>query len=433
MSALLVHGGDTDPPPDVASLSARRAVGIGEGVWIALDSIWANKLRSFLTVLGNIIAVTAIILVVTIIQAVNAEVTEIFTAEGADVFSVERVGMVFSHEEAMERRNRPRLTRDDAAMLRREGLSFGALVEQANGSARVEYGNTSLDNVTVEGRSYDWALLDSTGLVAGRYFSPLETRRDRQVTLLGADVVAELFPAAEPGAALGRQVRIDDRHFTVVGVMDSRGSAFGFSQDEVVVIPVGTFLRMFGTRRSLEFRIKPREPEMLQAAMDEARVLMRIRHGLRPRDEDDFALVTSDTFLDLYNQFTAGIWAALVGVVAMSLVVGGIVIMNIMLMVVTERTREVGIRKAVGATYQQILWQFLVEAVTLSLTGGLAGIALGYTAASAIAAFTPLPYVIAPWSIVIALATVTVVGVIFGIYPASRAAKMDPIDALGYE
>ena len=160
---------------------------------------------------------------------------------------------------------------------------------------------------------------------------------------------------------------------------------------------------------------------------------MRIRHRLRPGEEDDFAISDSSTFLDLYNQFTAGIFAALVGIVAMALVVGGIVIMNIMLMVVTERTREIGIRKAVGASYRAILWQFLVEAVTLSLAGGILGLVLGYGGASLVSAFTPLPYTLAWWSVGMAIAVVTVVGVIFGIYPAGRAAKLDPITALGYE
>jgi putative ABC transport system permease protein len=232
---------------------------------------------------------------------------------------------------------------------------------------------------------------------------------------------------------LGRRVRIHDLHLTVVGVMLSRGSAFGVSRDEFVVLPIGMFQRMFGTRTSLEFQIKPRRPDQVDEAMEEARVLMRLRHRLRPRDADDFAITSSDTFLDLYRQFTAGIYGALVGIVAMALVVGGIVIMNIMLMVVTERTREIGIRKAVGATYQQILWQFLVEAVTLSLTGGAIGILIGHGAAAGIASATPLPYVLEVWSMVIAVTTVILVGVVFGIYPASRAARLDPIQALGFE
>ena len=411
----------------------RRAVGMGEGILIALDAIWANKLRSFLTVLGNVIAITSIILVVTIIQGVNAEVTKIFTAQGADIFNIKREGIAFSHEEAMKMRNRPKLERADAAFLRNESATFAALVESGDGSGRVEYGNEALDGVTIEGRSWEWALIDGTGLQAGRYFSPPETDRARAVALIGADIAEKLFPGLAPSAALGRRVRVQSLHFEIVGVLESRGSSFGFSQDELVVIPIRMFERMFGSRRGLSFAVKPRSPELVADAMEEARVLMRIRHQLRPGDDDDFAISDSSTFLDLYNQFTAGIWAALVGIVAMALVVGGIVIMNIMLMVVTERTREVGIRKAVGATYRQVLWQFLVEAVTLSVFGGLVGISLGYGAAAAIASLTPLPFVLATWSIVAALATVIGVGVIFGIYPASRAAKLDPIAALRYE
>jgi len=410
-----------------------RAVGLGEGVLIALDAIWANKLRSFLTVIGNVIAVSSIILVVTIIQGVNAEVTKIFTAEGADIFNIRRAGIVFSHEEAMAMRSRPRLTRDDANFLRTEATSFEALVESANGSGSVEYGNESIDGVGIEGRSWEWALIDGTGLRAGRYFSPPETDRARPVALIGLDTADSLFPGLDPASALGRRIRVQGLHFEVIGVLESRGSSFGFSQDAFVVIPIRMFQRMFGTRRSLSFSVKPRGPEVVEEAVDEARLLMRIRHRLRPADDDDFDISDSSTFLDLYNQFTAGIFAALVGIVAMALVVGGIVIMNIMLMVVTERTREVGIRKAVGATYQQILWQFLVEAVTLSVFGGIMGITLGYAAAAAIASFTPLPFVLVTWSIVAALVTVIGVGVVFGIYPASRAAKLDPIAALGHE
>jgi putative ABC transport system permease protein len=410
-----------------------RAVGLGEGILIALDAIWANKLRSFLTVLGNVIAITSIILVVTIIQGVNSEVTKIFTAEGADIFNIKREGIAFSHEDAMAMRNRPRLTRDDARFLRAEATTFEALVEAANGSGRVEYGNEALGGVAIEGRSWEWALTDGTGLHAGRYLSALETDRARPVALIGLDVAEKLFPGRDPAAAIGRRIRIQSLHFEVVGVLQSRGSSFGFSRDEVVVIPVRMYERMFGTRGGLSFAVKPTGPDVVAEAMDEARLLMRIRHQLRPGVEDDFDVSDSSTFLDLYNQFTVGIWGALVGIVAMALVVGGIVIMNIMLMVVTERTREIGIRKAVGATYNQVLWQFLVEAVTLSVFGGVMGITLGYSAAALIASFTPLPFILATWSIVAALGTVIGVGVVFGIYPASKAAKLDPITALGYE
>ncbi len=415
------------------SPAPQGAVGLGEGVRIALEALWSNKLRSFLTVLGNIIAVMSIILVVSIIQGVNAEVTDLLAGQGADVFTVEREGIAFSHEASLAMRNRPRLTMDDARFLRNESSTIQFVAAGADNSARIDYRTESVGGVGVRGRSYDWTMLESTGLQAGRYFSPLETDRNRPVALLGPDIVEQLMPSRAPAAIIGERIRVNGLHFTVIGVMDSQGTAFGFSQDEYVVVPLGVFLRMFGTRQSLDLRVKPRHPDLVEDSMEEARMLMRLQHRLRPRDSDDFAVTSSDTFLDLYHQFTAGIYGVLVGIVAMALVVGGIVIMNIMLMVVTERTREIGIRKAVGATYQQVLWQFLVEAVTLSVAGGVAGIATGYAIAATIASFTPLPFVVAPWSIATALATVMVIGVLFGIYPASRAAKLDPIAALRFE
>ena len=408
-------------------------IGLVEGVGIALEALWSNKLRSFLTVLGNIIAVSSIILVVSIIQGLDAEVTDIFTAEGTDVFSLRRRGMIFSEEMERATRSNPRLTRADARMLREEGETFAAIVEGVDRSAAVEYRSISLDNVGIRGRSYEYVLTDTFGLQAGRYFSILESRRNRAVALVGADTVEQLFPGLPVEAALDKRIRIRGARFTIIGILASKGSVLGFSQDELIIVPVGAYQRLFGTRQSLEFTIKPKTPELLEQAMDETRLLMRIRHRLRPGDADDFALTSADTFVDLYRQATTGIYTVLVSVVAMALVVGGIVIMNIMLMVVTERTREIGVRKAVGATYKLILWQFLVEAVTLSLVGGMIGLALGYGAATLVGMFTPLPYTLQLWSVWLALGVVTIVGVVFGIYPASRAARLEPITALGYE
>ena len=408
-------------------------VGLFEGVGIALEALWANKLRSFLTVLGNIIAVSSIILVVSIIQGLDAEVTDIFTAEGTDVFTVRRRGMIFSEEMERETRSNPRLTRADARMLREENETFAAVVEGVDRSANVEFRNISLDRVGIRGRSYEYALTDTFGLQAGRYFSILESRRNRAVALVGADTVEQLFPGLPVEAALDKRIRIRGTRFIIIGVLAPKGSILGFSQDELMIVPVGAYQRLFGSRQSLELTIKPHNPELLDQAMDEARLLMRIRHRLRPGDADNFAITSADTFVDLYRQATTGIYTVLVSVVAMALVVGGIVIMNIMLMVVTERTREIGVRKAVGATYRLILWQFLVEAVTLSLVGGVIGLLLGYGAATLVGMFTPLPYTLQLWSIWLALGVVTIVGIVFGIYPASRAARLEPITALGYE
>ena len=421
-------------PRKQARRSRRKSVlGLYEGVGIALEAIWANKLRTFLTVLGNVIAISSIILVVSIIQGLDSEVTAIFASQGTDVFTIVRGDNVFSEIDERLARGNPLLQRAEAQMLRDEGTTFGAVVAGADNRARVEYRDMGLDSTQVQGRSYEFALMDTFGIATGRYFSVIEARRNRGVAILGAKIAEELFPGLQIGAAIDKRIRINGLHFTVIGVLESKGSLLGRSQDEFIVVPIGAFERLFGRRSIGSITIKPRDPEQLDAAVDEARLLMRIKRRLRPGDRDNFGITSADTFIDIYRSATSGIYTVLVSVVAMSLIVGGIVIMNIMLMVVTERTREIGIRKAVGASYQAILWQFLVEAVTLSLAGGVFGILLGYGGASLVGAFTPLPYSLAMWSVLMAIGVVTAVGVIFGIYPASRAAKLDPITALGYE
>jgi putative ABC transport system permease protein len=421
-----------------ASQETRRArrknvLGVIEGVYIALEAIWANKLRSFLTVLGNVIAVTSIILVVSIIQGLDSEVSEIFSSQGTDVFSVVRSGTLVSQLDERLARSNPQIERHEAAVLREEGETFDAVVERAQRNAAVQYSDLTLDRVTVAGYSHEFSQTDTYGIQAGRYFSLLEGRRNRAVAVLGAGTTEQLFPGLPAAAAIDKRILINGKHFTVVGVHAARGALLGISQDEFINVPIGAFERMFGRRGIDGIVIRPRSAELMDEARAEARLLMRIQRHLRPGDRDDFGITSADTFIDIYRQATSGIYTVLVSVVAMSLVVGGIVIMNIMLMVVTERTKEIGIRKAVGASYKAVLWQFLVEAVTLSLAGGLLGLAAGYAGASLVAAFTPLPYTLAWWSVAMAIAVVTVVGVIFGLYPASKAAKLDPITALGYE
>jgi len=411
----------------------KNILGVGEGIVIAVEAIWANKLRSFLTVLGNIIAVSSIILVVSIIQGLDAEVSDIFSSQGTDVFSIVRSGELASQFDERLARGNPRLTRADAKMLREDGATFGAVVEMAQRSARAEYRDVNLDRVTLAGLSHQYNLTDTYGIEAGRYFSLLEGRRNRSVAVLGAGIAEQLFPGLPAAATVGKRILLNGRHFTVIGVHSARGSLLGMSQDEFINVPIGAFERMFGRRAIDSIVIRPRNTDLMDEARAEARLLMRIDRRLRPGDRDNFGITSADTFIDIYRQATSGIYTVLVSVVAMSLVVGGIVIMNIMLMVVTERTREIGIRKAVGASYKAILWQFLVEAVTLSLAGGVLGLAAGYAGASLVGAFSPLPYTLAWWSVIMAITVVTMVGVIFGIYPASRAAKLDPITALGYE
>jgi putative ABC transport system permease protein len=260
--------------------------------------------------------------------------------------------------------------------------------------------------------------------------SQTEVDRSQPVTLIGWDVADRLFGQT---TAVDKVIRIAGIPFRVVGVSKRKGAFFGNSQDAFAVIPLGAYMRLFGARQSLALLVKPTSPDALQEAMDDATVALRVARRLKPAEPDNFGLFTSATLLGLYEQATNGIFAVLVGVVALSLVVGGIVIMNIMLMVVSERTREIGLRKALGARRSNIMSQVLTESVTLSMFGGVVGIALGFAFAMIIAAVSPLPARLEPWSIVLGIAITAGVGLFFGAYPASRAASLDPIEALRRE
>ncbi len=403
-----------------------------ESAVIALQSIWANKLRSFLTVLGNIVAVTSIIAVVSLIQGMNAKVTEaIVTDVGADNFTIQRFPPIRTEADEERTRSNPRVTMQDAAAIRRYAdQTVSALAAEAGNRARMSYGATTLDNVRVTGVSRDYLHFATYNVAQGRMISPPEIDRERPMTLLGAGTAEKLFGPLDP---LDKIIRIGRFNFRVVGVSAKKGAIFGESQDEFAVIPLGMFEKMYGTRLNLQLIVKPRTPEVMKAAMDDATVALRVERRLRPSEPDNFGIFTSDTLLNFYYTVTSGIFAVLIGVVALSLVVGGIVIMNIMLMVVSERTREIGLRKALGARRRDITWQILTESVTLSTFGGMVGTSLGFGLAMVIAMLSPLPAIVEPWSIAMGLGITALVGLFFGLYPAMRAAKLDPIEALRRE
>jgi putative ABC transport system permease protein len=404
---------------------------IYESIAIALQAVWANKLRSFMTVLGNVVAVTSIVTVVSLIQGMNAMVTDLIVSDiGADSFTIARRGIVRSEEDEERTRNNPLLTMAEAEAIKAFSPDIDAVMAQAGRGATVSYGTNELDNINIQGVSSEYGEFSNFNAEQGRLMTPAEVERNRPVTIIGWDVADKLFGDVNP---LDKQVRIAGIQFRVVGVSKKRGSAFGNSQDGFAIIPLGAYMRLFGARQSLTLLAKPTSPEVLQAAMDDATVALRVARRLKPSEPDNFGMLTSDTVLGLYTQATNGIFAVLVGIVALSLVVGGIVIMNIMLMVVSERTREIGLRKALGAKRRDIMSQVLTESITLSICGGIIGIGLGAFISFIISSLTPVPSSVEMWSVVLGVVVTAAVGLFFGYYPARRAAMLDPIEALRRE
>jgi putative ABC transport system permease protein len=402
-----------------------------EALGIALAAIWANKLRSLLTVLGNIVAVTSIIAVVSLIQGLNATVTDLVVSElGADAFQVMRVGITTSQDDEDRTRNNPRVTLVDEKGIRRFTTLVTSVMAQAGNSADLSYRDRLIEMASVQGVTGEYAEFATYKIEHGRPMNPVEVDSGRNVCLIGWDVADKLFGAVDP---VDKVMNIAGVHFRIVGVNEKRGSLFGSSQDQFVVIPLKAFQRLFGSRQSLTLWVKPRDPSLMEKAMDETTLAMRISRRLKVRDRDNFGLLSSEMALNFYHTVTQNIFAVLVGVVALSLVVGGIVIMNIMLMVVTERTQEIGLRKALGARRRDITWQILTESVTLSVLGGIVGTGLGFLAAYVVSRLTPLPAVVEAWSVAMGIGITAVVGLFFGLYPALRAARLDPIEALRKE
>jgi putative ABC transport system permease protein len=405
-----------------------------ESAGVALDAIWGSKLRSLMTVLGNIVAVASIIAVVSLIQGLNASVTQaILNQAGADSFNIQQYPVTRSDEEFEKVRNNPRLTQMDARAIRRYGEDdlIASVMGEIQSRGRVSYRDRSIDNTRVQGVTAEYVNFSTFDAEIGRLMSPIEVETSRPVVVLGWQTADRLFGGAiDP---LDKLIQVEGVHFRVVGVSSKRGSVLGQSQDEFVVMPLGQFQTIFGSRRSLSLTVKPRDPSRIAEAMDEATVALRSARGLKPTQPDNFGLFTSDTILNIYHSATNGIFAVLVGVVALALVVGGIVIMNIMLMAVTERTREIGLRKALGARKSDIMSQMLTESVVLSVLGGIVGTLIGAGVAFGISSFTPVPAAIELWSVTLGIGITAAVGLFFGLYPAMRAASLDPIEALRRE
>ena len=420
------------PPP------GRRiaASALWESFRVAFASLRANKLRAGLTLIGIIVGVSAVIAVVTIIKGLDQTVASTFSSQGSTVFSVsKRPQIITSREDFLKFNKRKDVTHDDADAIARLCTSCWRTGLSANvPQATVKRGDEKMEGVMVRGVTLSMFDIDAVNLDAGRFWSESEHAAGRDVCVVGSDILENLFGGAAPERAVGQEVRIAGRPFRIVGVAEKKGKIFGFSRDSLAYIPYTSYQKMYGARDSVVVFIQAASAERLDEVQDQVRSIMRNRRGRSFRDEDDgFALETQDVFLDLYGKATSNIYIVTVGVAAISLVVGGIVVMNIMLVSVTERTKEIGIRKAVGARQSDILRQFLIEAVTVTAIGGAIGVVTGFGLAYLISMLMGFPLLMSIESAVLGVGVSSLVGIISGLWPAWRAARLHPIDALRAE
>ncbi len=405
-----------------------------EAVKLAFQAIWANKLRSFLTLLGVIFGVATVIVVVSLIEGFNKYVDDKIANIGTNAFSVQKFSIEdfssLDNYEKARRRNKD-VTLDDLAAIRaRRGDKLKDAGAQEQDQCELKFGTRTLIGVSLQAITSNVIEIQNKEIAQGRAFNEGEEMGARLVCFIGPDIADEFFPTSSP---LGQKIKVDGRPFEIVGVAKALGSVFGQSRDKFVTIPMTTFLNIYGTRRSLQLLVASTAPATYQDAIDEARVALRTRRRLKPNDEDNFGLITPSAVNNLREKIFGTIQMVAVGVTSIALVVGGIVIMNIMLVSVTERTKEIGIRKSLGARKRDIVRQFLAESTALALVGGALGVLIAWLLSQAVANFTPIPTALPLLAVAVALGVSGSVGMIAGVYPAWRAASLDPISAMRSE
>jgi len=404
-----------------------------EAVKGAVQSLRSSKLRSFLTLLGIILATTTLIAVMSVISGMDRVIADNVSSMGADGYTVVRIFMTQRDPKKfleMLRRN-PQLSREEFEFLRSRVTLTKEIGMQSSRSVTIHAAGKEIsEGVGLTGASPNMAVVANYEAADGRFLSETENDRHMNVAFIGNDIKTKFFPNE---GAIGQTITADGIPFQVVGVSKVKGSIFGQSQDNFVVIPIDTYFKIWGSRNGMNFSATALDHEHLMQAQEEARMLLRAYRHLGPKDDDTFSMLTSDALLDFWNQLTGAIAATAVGVVSVFMVVGGVVIMNIMLAVVTERTHEIGIRKSVGARRRDILNQFLVESSMLSAFGGVIGVSVAWIVAVLVRNLTPVPMAVPVTAVILGVTLSATVGLFFGIYPAQRASKLDPIEALRAE
>jgi len=408
------------------------ALHLGEAVSIAASSLWAHKLRSVLTLIGVVIGVAAVIAVVSLINGANQYVaTKVFNL-GADVFGLaKQPSIVTNVDDWLEFQKRKKITYEDYEAVRGQCKSCKEIGASLGGRVEIRSGLNSLKDTNLRAWTPEMAQLYDVDLTEGRHMTDADLEAAAPVCVIGRDIVDNLMPGIDP---IAKEIRWNNITCQVIGVGKKEGSSLGTSLDNWIIMPLTTYMKDYGSQQdSLRVTSRASSAAKIQDSVDEVRQIMRGRHHLPYGGKDDFAIETSDSFLSLWRDISQSFFLVTIAIASISLVVGGIVIMNIMLVSVTERTREIGIRKAMGARRSDILMQFLIESSTVAVVGGALGVILGVMAAKLVSLVSPLPSAVQLWSVAGGLAVALGVGLFFGTYPASKAAKLDPVEALRSE
>jgi len=414
-------------------MTNQRSNAFFEAVRVALSSLRSSVLRSFLTLLGIILATTTLIAVMSLIHGMDVYIAEKVSDMGADGFRVVRMAFIgdWDAKKYLELlRKNPELRREEYEFVKANARLVKEIALQVSRRGPVVFEGDRVDAVMIEGGTPNLAAIENTQVESGRYLSEIDNQRHLMVAVLGHDLKDRWFPNVD---AVGKKVMVDGRPYEVVGVAKAKGSVFGQTQDSFVTIPAETYFKSYGARKGIGYSVVAVGHDKLMQAQDEVRTLIRAFRQLKPGIEDNFAIFNSDSLSTAWSQMTGAIAATAIAVVSVFMVVGGVVIMNIMLAVVSERTQEIGIRKSLGARRADILNQFLVESAVLSVSGGLFGVVIAWVFAVAIRSLTPVPMSIPLGSIALGVGLSMTVGLFFGIYPARQASKLDPIEALRVE